>query len=146
MGYWMHKTSIRFISRYLLFLPFLLFLPIFFLATVTNMEVVKINPSFLLLFFKTLASIIIFFFAKKALNVKKVFFIFFSNNVDTYYREVLTSILCLSTMVPRIFLVFLVFFSVLVSGRLLLPTRRINKEGINRLILPKVLFSFFAGL
>ena len=86
MGYWMHRTYTRFIPKYLPFSLFSLFSPfliIFFLATITNVEIAKIDTRFLTFFFKTLADKIAFSFIKKTFDIKKILFFFFDNDVDT---------------------------------------------------------------
>ena len=76
----------------------------------------------------------VYLFAEEILNIEEVFFLFFSNNIDIYYRKVLALILSLSTIAPKTFLVVLVFFLDLVGKKLLFLIRCISKENISRLI------------
>lgn len=76
MGYQIHNTCTKFIFGYLLFSLFSSLLLGFFLATITNMKVAKINTWFWLFFLKTFTGIMALFFIKKIVNIKKVFFFF----------------------------------------------------------------------
>lgn len=77
----------------------------------------------------------------EAFDIGDVFFFFHENNIDIYYREVLVFSPSLSTIMPRTYLVVLVFF--LVDGGCLLPTGYVSKEDVNRLIFPRVFIFFF---
>lgn len=113
----MNKTCARFALRYL---PFLLFLLAFFLVIVINIKVFKTNTSFFALFFRTFAIVIALFFAKKIFNIEEVFFFYFSNDVDNYYKKILAIALFPSFMMPKISLIVLILFISLVDRRLLL--------------------------
>lgn len=77
----------------------------------------------------------------EAFDIEDVLFFFFRSNIDTYCRRVLALFPSLSIMVPKTFLVVLVFF--LVGERYVLPIRYINREDVGRLILPRVLILLF---
>lgn len=138
----MYKTCARFIFKYSSFLPFS---PLFFLATVTNIKITKINTSFWFLLFKTLNGIIAFSFTEKAFNVEKIFFFSFNNEIDICYKRVFITTLLLFTIVPKTFLVVLFIFIGLVGRRLLLSTRCISKGDVSQLIFSRIII-FFLGL
>lgn len=69
-------------------------------------------------------------------NMGDVFFFFFGSNINTCYKGVLALSLSLSTTVPSISLVVLVFF--LINGRCLLPTGYVSREDVGRFILSGV--------
>lgn len=110
-----------------------------FRITVINIEVIEINTSFLTIFFKILISIIVLCFIKKVFDIEEVFFffIFFSNDIDIYCKKLLAIILCLSIIVPKIFLIILILFIGLIDKRLLLFTSYIGGKNINGGILCK---------
>lgn len=95
----------------------------------------------LVLLLRIFVSKIIFLSTVEAFDIGDVFFFFHENNIDTYCREVLVFSLSLSTIMPRTYLVVLVFF--LVDGGCLLPTEYVSKKDVNRLILPRVFIFFF---
>lgn len=76
--------------------------------------------------------------------------LFFLDDIENCYKEVMVAILFLPLMVPITFLVVLVFFAslALVSRRLLgmLLTKYINGKSVNRLIFYKVFFLYFCRL
>lgn len=154
--YWMHGTRAIF-SRYLLPLPFLLFLPTsavstvsnaFFLVAVTGMEVTKTNTSFWLFFqiLKAFVRVISPFKAIEVFDLRDVFsFLLNDINVSTYCRGVMITTLSLSPVVLKTTsLAVLVFFAnfTLVDGRLLrvLATNYISGRGIRRQIFFRVFF------
>lgn len=81
----------------------------------------------------------------KARDLEDVFlFLFDDISISTRYKRVMATTLPLPSTVPNTSLVVLVFFIslALVGGRLLgmLATKYINKNSINGLILPRILF------
>lgn len=140
MGYQIYRICVKFIPRYLLFLQFS---PAFFLVAVTNIELIKTNISFLVLFFYNTYQHNSLFFAEKVLNIEKILFFFYSNNINTCYSKILALILFPSSIALRMFLVILVYFIGLIDKRLLFFTKYISKRGINRFILPRVLIFLF---
>lgn len=79
--------------------------------------------------------------------MRDIFSFFLRNNIVTCYKEVLVAILSLSFIIPKIFLLVLVFFVdlVFVGKRLLglLSTRYVRKKILTDLFFIKSLFSFF---
>lgn len=84
-----------------------------------------------------------FFLIVKVFNIRNVFFFFFRNDIDTYYRRVMATTLFLSSASPKIFLVILIFFVDLALIGELFSTRYVYKKRINRLVLPKVFILLF---
>lgn len=97
---------------------------------------------FWLFFFSILASVMTLFSIKKVLNIRKVFFFLFNNDINIYYRRVLTTILSLSIIVPKTFLFVLVLFINLVDRRLLLSIKYISRENVSQLIFSNILIFF----
>lgn len=90
-----------------------------------------------------LARIMVFLFIEEVFDIKKIIFFFFGNNIDTYYRKVLTLTLFLFTIMPENFLVVLIFFVGLVDRRLFFSTRYVNRGGVNRFIFLGVFILLF---
>lgn len=158
--YQIYKTHARFVPKFSSFSPFLLFLlfspllsfsPVstflvnFFLIIITSMKVAKINTSFWFFIFKIFAGVMVFFFAEKVFDTREIFFSFFGKSDNLCYIKVLTLSLSLSIIVSKTSFMVLVFFIslVLVSKRLLLLIKYINKRGVSRLIFLGVLIFLF---
>lgn len=144
----MHKIYARFILKYSSFSPFSLislfsaFLTTFFLATITGIEFAKTNTNFEFFFLiHILTEVMVFLFVMIAFNIKK--FLFFGNDINTYYKVILASTLSLFTMMLRTFLVVMIFFVSLVDWKLIFLTRCISKGGVSKLILFGTFIFFF---
>lgn len=149
MKYLIYKTHARFVFRYLPFssfsalLPFLAFLTAFSLAAIIDIKVAKTNTSFLFFFLGIFTRVIAFLFAEKVFNMVEIFFFFFNNDINTYYKEILASTLFLPTIVLKTSLVVLVFFINLIDKKLLFSIRYINKGNVSRLYFLKVFILLF---
>lgn len=154
MRYQIYRTYTRFIPKFSLLSPFLQFSQFssvwwvskfpktFFLTLITGVKVVKTNISFWLLFLRTsICWSNSFSFGRKSILCERSYCFFFEKNVEICSRRVLASNLSSFIMVPRIFLVVLVFF--LMSERWSLLLRYISRRGISKFILFGVFILFF---
>lgn len=158
--YQIHGTCARLVSWYLPLSPSLLvsaapavsiisaISTFFSLAAIISVDVAETNTSFLTLFWvpKTIIRIITLFFAVKVLNIGDIL-LFSFDTIDTSYRRVMVMTLFLLVIVPRIFLIVLVFCVdlALIGKRLLgvLLIRYVNRESISKLIFFKVFLHLF---
>lgn len=118
------------------------------LAVITSVKILRTNISFLTpySYFGTLVRVITFFLIEKVFDKRDILPLFLGNDVNTYCKRVMATILSLSPIIPRAFLLVLVYFAglAMVEKRLigLLSTRYVNKESVSGFILPKVLILF----
>lgn len=163
MGYQIYGTCIKLVSKYLPSLPSLSTLIVLIvlmvyavstasvLATVTGMEIAKINTSFLTLFWilGKLFEVITLFFTIEVFDVRDVLPLFL-DNVDIYCKRVINATLFLSSTKPKTSWVDQVFFAslALVGERFLgvLSIKYISIRSINRPILSGVPIFFYCRL
>ena len=95
--------------------------------------------------FGTFSCIVIYLIAIVINNLRKIFlvFLFFDSGINIYCRGILVSNLFLSTIVSKIFLVVLIFFSIALICNCFLLNTLVERESVN-LLVPEFLSLIFA--